>query len=335
MYRLAINVLAGRDEDGFDPDQVRRRLEAADEGGVDSVWTGESWGPDAFTPLALAAAWTRRVRLGAAIVNVYSRTPAALAQQFATLDRVSGGRAIIGLGTSGAQVVEHFHGVPFGRGLRRLREYTDIINMLTSGTPLRYEGEIFHLNRGFTLRFPPLRPHIPIFIASLTPASVRLTARHADGWLPIWIPIERLADEVRAFRDVAAAAGRDPAALTVRAPGVTVLTRDVERARRAAKGRLAFYISRMGVFYYQNIGRLLGESTVAPIKQAWDTGGSTVGAAAVPDAMSDAMTFVTDSLEAARERLAEQQAAGVDLHQVSVEAETPREQARLYEALAR
>lgn len=332
MYQLATNLSAGRD--GFDPARLRERLQAAEDGGVHSLWATEAWGPDAITPLAAAATLTNRVLLGSAIVNVYSRTPAALAQHFATLDLLSGGRMILGLGTSGAQVVEHFHGVPFGRGLRRLREYIDIINLLMAGKPLTYEGEIFQLRRGFTLRFQTLRPHIPIYVASLNPASVRMTARHADGWLPIWIPVDHLTAEVRAFRDVAAQAGRDPAALTVRSPGVIVLTRDLERARAAAKGNLAFYIARMGVFYYRNLSRMLGEEAVAPIKGAWDTGGSGAGAEAVPDALSDAMTFVTDSVAAARERLAQQQAAGIDIHQVSVDAETPQEQAKLYTALA-
>jgi alkanesulfonate monooxygenase SsuD/methylene tetrahydromethanopterin reductase-like flavin-dependent oxidoreductase (luciferase family) len=335
MYQLAINILAGRDGAGLDPERLRRRVEAADEGGVHSVWSTEAWGPDAITPLALAAAWTRRVQLGTAIVNVYSRTPAALAQHFATLDAVSGGRVIIGLGTSGAQVVEHFHGVTFGRGLRRLREYIDIINMLMAGTPLNYEGEIFNLRRGFTLRFQPVREHVPIFVASLTPESVRMSARRADGWLPIWIPVEHLPSEIRAFRETAVAAGRDPASLTVRSPGVIVVTRNGERARQAAKGNLAFYIARMGVFYERNLSRMLGKEIISPIKEAWDSGGSGAAAASVPDALSESMTFVTDSVEVARERLAQQQAAGVDIHQVSVEAETPEEQAKIYEQLAR
>jgi alkanesulfonate monooxygenase SsuD/methylene tetrahydromethanopterin reductase-like flavin-dependent oxidoreductase (luciferase family) len=335
MYRLAINVMGGREGGGFDLERLRRRLEAAEEGGVHSVWSGEAWGTDAFTPLVLAAAFTRRVQIGTAIVNVFSRTPAALAQHFVTLDAISGGRAMIGLGTSGAQVIEHFHGVPFGRGLRRLREYIDIINMLVAGEPLHYAGEIFRLGRGFTLRFRQPRAHIPILLASLTPASVRLAARHADGWLPIWIPTTHLAAEIGAFRATATRAGRDPAALIVRSPGVIVLTRDVERARRAARGNLAFYIARMGVFYYQNLSRMLGEEAVAPIKAAWDAGGSAAGAEAVPEDLSEAMTFVTDSVEAARERLAQQQAAGVDIHQVSVDADTPEEQAKLYDALAR
>ncbi len=332
MYRLAVS--AGGSRDDLDVQQLQQRLRAADDGGVDSVWIGESWGPDAMTQLALAAASTTRVRLGSSIINVYSRTPAALAQQFGTLDIVSGGRMIIGLGTSGQNVVEHFHGVPFGRGLRRLREYIDIINLLIAGTPLRYEGEIFQMSRGFTLRFQTQRPHIPIFIASLTPPSVRLTARHADGWLPIYIPVERLAGEIEGLRQVATAAGRDPAALTVRSPGGIVLTPDVERAQATIRGTVAFYIARMGVSYYNHLVRLLGEETVAPIKRAFDAGGSGAGAAAVPDALAQSMTLVTDSVEAARERLAQEQAAGVDLHSVMVHAASPREQSALYEALA-
>jgi F420-dependent oxidoreductase-like protein len=332
MYQISMNLAGSRDH--LDPRRLQDRLRAAEDGGVHSVWAGESWGPDAITQLAVAAALTNRVKIGSAIVNVYSRTPAAIAQHFGTLDIVSGGRMILGLGTSGAQVVEHFHGVPFGRGLRRLREYIDIINMLLSGQPLNYEGEIFHMSRGFTLRFQPERPHIPIFIASLNPASVRLTARYADGWLPIWLPIHRMADEIHAFRDTAAKAGRDPASLTVRAPAAIVITNNVERARQATRANLAFYVSRMGVFYYQHVSRLGYADEAAAIKRAWDEGGSAAGAAAVPEHLSDAMTLVTDSIEQARERLAQQQAAGVDIHPVSVERDSPQEQAKVYEALA-
>jgi len=333
MYRLAVS--AGGSRGDLDPRRFQEDMRAADEGGVDSVWIGESWGPDAITLLALAAAYTSRVRLGSSIVNVFSRTPAALAQHFATLDVVSGGRMILGLGTSGKNVVEHFHGIPFGRGLRRLREYIDVINTLVAGEPLNYEGEIFTVNRGFRLQFATARPHIPIFIASLTPASVRLTARRADGWLPIYIPVDRLADEIATLRGIAAAAGRDPAALTVRSPGGIVLTKDVERATAATRGTIAFYVARMGVSYYNHLARLLGDETVAPIKRAFDEGGSAAGAAAVSDTLAQSMTFATDSVEAARERLAQQQAAGVDLHTVAVQADSARERSALFEALAR
>src|SRR5262249_56210715 len=109
---------------------------------------------------------TGRIELGTAIVNIYSRSPGALAQDFATLDQLSGGRMLIGLGTSGPNVIEHFHGVPFEKPFTRMREYVEIINMLMRQEKLDYAGEIFKLARGFTLRFAPVRPHIPIWIAA-------------------------------------------------------------------------------------------------------------------------------------------------------------------------
>src|SRR5208337_1573644 len=129
----------------------------AEAAGIHSIWVAEAWGRDAFTLLTLLAEHTGKIQLGTSIVNIYSRTPAALAQHFATLDELSGGRMIIGLGTSGPQVIEHFHGVPFNPPLTRMREVVDIINLLMAGQPLNYPGKVFKLARGFTLRFEPVR----------------------------------------------------------------------------------------------------------------------------------------------------------------------------------
>jgi alkanesulfonate monooxygenase SsuD/methylene tetrahydromethanopterin reductase-like flavin-dependent oxidoreductase (luciferase family) len=120
----------------MDYDQALARVRLADEAGVDTAWVAEAWGRDCFTILALMARETRRLQLGTGIVNTYSRTPAALAQHFATLDELSGGRMIIGLGTSGYRVIEHWHGVPFQPSLTRLREYVEIIRMILAGEPL-------------------------------------------------------------------------------------------------------------------------------------------------------------------------------------------------------
>src|SRR6266404_9808800 len=117
------------------------RARAADEAGAHSIWVAEAWGRDAFTSLTLLAEHTRRIGLATGIVNTYSRTPAALAQHFATLDELSGGRMIIGLGTSGYRVIEHWHGVPFQPALTRLREYVEIIRMILAGEPLKYSGK--------------------------------------------------------------------------------------------------------------------------------------------------------------------------------------------------
>ena len=203
----------------------------ADEVGVHSVWVPEAWGRDAFTPLTLLADCTKNIQLGTAIVNIYSRTPAALAQHFATLDELSGGRMLIGLGTSGPQVIEHFHGVSFRPPLTRLKEYVEIINTLMRNEPLKYNGKLFHLQRGFTLRFAPVRPHIPIYLATLNAKSVKLTAELADGWLPIMIPLPKLKGEIDAVRQMSVATGRPADAVSVRAPGAVVVTKDVDRAR--------------------------------------------------------------------------------------------------------
>jgi len=309
------------------------RVQAAEEAGVEAVWVAEAWGRDCFTLLTLIADRTRRIRLGTGIVNTYSRTPAALAQHFATLDDLSGGRMLIGLGTSGWRVIEHWHGVPFQPSLTRMREYVQIINTILAGDKLVHHGTVFHLDRGFTLRFTPVRPHIPIFLASVAPKSVRMTAEIADGWMPILIPIESLAAEVAAFRGAARAASRDPTALTVRAPGPVTVARDVAAARLAAKEHVAFYVTHMGDFYHAQLTRLGHGPTCEAIRSAWGAGGRAAGVAAVPDALIDSLYCITDSVPRARERLAQQAEAGVDLHLVDAPADDPREMARALAAL--
>src|SRR5215204_5751535 len=330
MHKLSVGV----DWQGtLERERVYDNVRAADESGVHSVWVAEAWGRDAFTTLTLLADRTKHIQLGTGIVNIFSRSPAALAQHFGTLDELSEGRMIIGLGTSGANVIEHFHGVPFAKGLRRLREYVEIINMLIAGTPLNYQGEIYNLSRGFTLRFDTVRKHIPIYLATMNPASVRQTARIADGWLPIWTPVEKVEEELQGFKDAAMKAGRNPADLIVRSPGGITITKNVERAKAGVAGGLAFYVSRMGVFYYQHVSRLGYADEAAAIKRAWEEGGGGAGAAAVPEHLQQQVGFVTDSVDAARERIAEQEAAGINLHQVNVDAESPQEKARVYEQL--
>src|SRR5690606_12843327 len=163
--------------------------------GIDSFWVPEGWARDAFSLLISIAEKTQRIKLATGIVNVYSRSPGALAQHLATLDEWSGGRAIIGLGASSANVIEHFHGIPFQPSLARIRETVEIINMLMRGEKLVYSGKWFKMDRGFTLRFTPVRDHIPIFLATLNPKSVKMTAEIADGWMPAMIPKSALGGE--------------------------------------------------------------------------------------------------------------------------------------------
>ena len=131
---------------------------------------------------------TKRIKIGAGIANIYSRTPALIASTIATLDERSEGRILLGLGPSGEQVVEHWHGVPFAKPLQRTRKYVDIIRMILRGDKLMYQGEFFQLERGFKLRFKPLRPDLPIYIAAMGPKNIRQTGEIADGVLPVYWP---------------------------------------------------------------------------------------------------------------------------------------------------
>jgi len=308
----------------MDYEQACTRVRLAEEAGVDTVWVAEAWGRDCFTILTLLARETRQIKLGTGIVNCYSRTPAALAQHFATLDEFSGGRMLIGLGTSGHRVIEHFHGVPFQPSLTRLREYVEIIRMILAGEPLKYQGKLFRLERGFRLRFPPVRGSIPIFIASLMPKSVAQTAAIADGWMPVMIPLERLGQEVAAFRQLVRDAGRDPDGVVVRSPGAVTVTADVDKARQESKAHMAFYLTNMGDFYREQLTRLGYEGAVNTIRKAWDEGGRAAGTAAVPDTLVDSL-FFAGPVEACVERLEAQVAAGIDMHTVRIEGADPRE----------
>jgi len=322
---MAYKVSIGFNWQGpMDYDQAIARVRLAEEAGVDTAWVAEAWGRDCFSILALMARETKRIKLGTGIVNTYSRTPAALAQHFATLDEISGGRMIIGLGTSGHRVIEHWHGVPFQPSLTRLREYVEIIRMILAGEPLKYAGKVFNLQRGFRLRFQPVRSSIPIFIASLTPKSVAQTARIADGWMPVLIPLPQLGRAIQHFRQLVQEAGRDPHSVTVRSPGSVTVTHDVDQARQASKAHIAFYITNMGDYYREQLIRMGHEEAVTVVRHAWDEGGHSAGTAAVPDALVDSL-FFAGSVEACVERLAAQAEAGIDLHTVNVDMDHPRE----------
>src|ERR1700691_4445531 len=270
------------------------KAKIADAAGIHSIWVAEAWGRDAFTLLTLLAEHTAHAQLATSIVNVYSRTPAALAQHFGTLDELSEGRMIAGLGTSGPNVIEHFHGVKFDPPLTRMREYVDIFNLLMAGAPLNYNGRIFKLARGFTLRFEPVRKHIPVYIASLNRKSVEFTAQAADGWMPVMIPLGALRGAIDEFRAMVGNAGRDPNAVAVKAPGWGHVTADVARARNGQAGTLAFYAARMGTFYAEQLTRFGFGDEVNAIKEAWTAGGAMAATQAVAPRLLGEIGYVGD-----------------------------------------
>src|SRR5215468_8807204 len=217
---LRIGLIADSPTFPGDWNAILENVRLADGMGYDAVWLGEAWGYELFTSLADLVHVTERMKIGAGIANVFSRSPALIAATTATLDERSHGRMLLGLGPSGPQVIEHWHGIPFSRPLQRTREYIEIIDRILRREPLNYEGEVFKLERGFTLRFRPPREHIPIYIGSLGPKNIALAGEMADGILPVYWPAQDYPD-LRAQLDAASTSAGRSAGSTLIAPYIT------------------------------------------------------------------------------------------------------------------
>jgi coenzyme F420-dependent oxidoreductase len=283
--------------------------------GYDSVWVGESWGRDSFTWLTQLACHTSRVKLATGIATVYSRSPALIAQTVASLDEISEGRVILGLGTSGPIVIANWHGLPFERPLRRTREYIEIIRLILSGERVNYQGKIFQL-KGFRLPFTPVRPKVPIYVASLGPQNLHLTGELADGWLPIYLDASHLAHFQRDIESGAKRVGRTLDAIDVAPYILSCVSEDVEAARRLVKSHLAYYIGGMGTFYANLITRYGFADEVNRVREAWGKGDRTSAASHVSDAMVAHMAICGGPRDG-RAQLERYRAAGVTLPIVS------------------
>lgn len=272
----------------------------ADRLGLDSVWTAEAYGSDAFTPLAWWGARTSRVRLGTAIAQIAARTPTATAMAALTLDHLSGGRFTLGLGVSGPQVVEGWYGLPYPRPLARTREYVAIVrDVLGREGPVRADGAFYRLplpdgegsGLGKALRSTvhPLRADLPIHLAAEGPRNIALAAEIADGWLPLFVA-PRLDAEVRerlADGFARRAAGTRPVEeFEVTATVPVVLGPDVERAADAVRPFVALYAGGMGAkganFHANAIARLGYADACAEIQAHFLAGDRARAAAAVP-----------------------------------------------------
>ncbi|HAE83861.1 MAG TPA: LLM class flavin-dependent oxidoreductase [Ktedonobacter sp.] len=255
--------------------EVMEKVKIADELGYDSIWLGESWGYELFTSMADLVRVTKRIKIGAGIANIYSRTPAVLASTVATLDERSGGRIILGLGPSGANVIEHWHGIPFQKPVKRTREYVEIIRTILRGEKLIYHGEFFNLDRGFKLRFTPLRADLPIYIAAMGPKNLLQSGEIADGVLPVYWPDDKWGEMREILDEGARLAGRPPHSSAI-APYVTSVILDEHAnesdraaARLFAASPLAFYIGKMGVYYSEMLTRHGYGAEVAVVQEAW------------------------------------------------------------------
>ncbi len=297
---------------------------------------GESWGPSAIPWLTVLALNTTRVQLLPLIVNVFSRSPATLAQEFGRLDQISDGRMILGLGSSGALVIEHFYGVPFERPLRRIREYTEIFRMLIGGEQLNYAGELFRLERGFRLDYPRPRDEIPVWIAAITPRSIRQTAEIADGILPIHWPASLLPALREQLDAVAKEAGRDPSAVTL-APFTRVFVLDGseedERKWMEARSHIHHYVNRMGDFYWQMLNGNGYEDEVGASRAAWAERDREASVAAIGDEMVRDIQVI-GSLDEVRAKLQERAKLGADVQMLYMPPGDVQEVGKTLEALA-
>lgn len=321
LRRLAVGV-------GFtgNPEQNREtiaRIKVAEEVGVEAVFTAETWGRDQFSLLTQAALETRKIKLGTGIAPVYGRSPAVLAMTFATLDELSGGRMIIGLGTSGARVIEHWHGEKFSKPIQRTKEYIEIINMIMSGEKVFYDGEIFKLQRGFKLLFDPVRKHIPIYVASISPKSMESLATVADGWMPIYWPKSKFNEGKARIAQAAQGAGRPADAVECVASLTVVINPDIEKAKFQAAGPISWYVTNMGDFYHEMLTRNGFGEEVAAMRKVAEThkpppfGTNPELMAAMGDRMLDE-TAIYGDLETVAAGIEERRQLGVDLPSISM-----------------
>lgn len=330
--RLAVSVgFTGSPEQNK---EIIKRIQVAEEVGVEAVFTAETWGRDQFSLLTQVALATKKIHFGTGIAPVFGRSPAVLAMTAATLDELSGGRMIIGLGTSGARVIEHWHGEPFEKPLQRLKEYCEIINLIISGEKVFYEGEIFKLQRGFKLLFEPVRKHIPIYIASISPVSMRQVGEVADGWMPIYWPKSKFVEGMDRVRSGARKAGRPESAAECVASLTVVINPDVEKAKVQAAGPISWYVTNMGDFYHRMLARNGFADEVDAMRKAAEVN-RPMPFSTTPEimaAMGDRMlneTAIYGDLETVAAGIEERRQMGVDLPVVSMPMGSPQDVERI------
>lgn len=291
----------------------------ADKLGVQSLWSAEAWGYDALTPLAYLAGLTRSAKLGTAIVQLGARSPAMLAMSAMSMQALSGGRFILGLGASGPQVIEGWHGARFNKPVQRTRETIDIIRMITSGEKLYYQGQCYQLplpdSEGRSIRSMDSPVDVPIYIAALGPANLKLVGERADGWIGnSFIP-----ESANVFFDpianAATAVGRSIQDIDLTVQMTAEFSDDVEEISRRHAGGYAFTFGAMGTskknFYNDAFSRQGYGEAIAEVQRLWLAGDREAAANAVP-AEIGLKTNLIGTKEIVRERLVRYRDAGVN-----------------------
>ncbi|MCU1431727.1 MAG: putative F420-dependent oxidoreductase, partial [Actinotalea sp.] len=302
------------------PPRALRAVVAAERLGFDSVWTAEAYGSDAISPLAWWGSSTERVRLGTAIAQISARTPTAAAMAALTMDHLSGGRFVLGLGASGPQVVEGWYGAAYPRPLARTREYVDVVRqVLRREAPVQVDGAFYQLplaggtglGRALRSTVHPLRPDLPIHLAAEGPKNVALAGEIADGWLPLFF-----APSVDAFYREALGEGfarrstdlSSTDTFEVSATVPVVIDDDVERAADVVRPFVALYVGGMGAssanFHREMIERLGYVAECDEVARLYREGKRAEAAAAVPTALIEDIALI-GSPGAVKDRLAQ------------------------------
>ncbi|GAA4849347.1 LLM class F420-dependent oxidoreductase [Saccharopolyspora rosea] len=310
------------------PANAGELVEAAERAGFDGVFAAESWGSDAFTPLAWWGARTDRVRLGTSVAQLSARSPASCAMHALTLDHLSGGRCVLGLGVSGPQVVEGWYGQPFAKPLARTREYVSIVRqVLAREAPVRNDGPHYPLPYAgpgsLGLSKPlrpithPLRADLPIWLGAEGPRNVAQTAEIADGWIAVYYSprVAGMYEDWLAEGFARPGARRSRAEFEVAAACQVVVTDDAPGARALLKPYLALYVGGMGApemnFHAELFRRMGYGEAVDDVSKLFRAGDKEAAAAAVPDEMVDEVAIIGDR-DHVRRRAAEWADAGVD-----------------------
>ncbi len=289
--------------------------------GYDSVWTAEAYGSDAATVLAWLAAGTTRIKLGAGIFQIPARSAAMTAMTAATIDNLSGGRMILGLGSSGPQVSEGFHGVRFGKQLQRTREYVAVLRLALARQKIEYHGETLELplpdgpGKALKLTIRPVQERIPIFLAVLGPKNVALAGEIADGWLPVFFSPEHTKALRAPLEEGAARAGRSLDDFRI-CPSVNVMIGDdIESARNAMRPILALYVGGMGSreqnFYNRLVSNYGFEREAEQVQELYLAGRKTEAMSALSDDLIDLVSIV-GPLDQAKAKIRGFRDAGVD-----------------------
>jgi F420-dependent oxidoreductase-like protein len=336
--QLALNLNYSGASVALDLDKV---LEA-EQLGYTSVWTAEAYGSDAVTPAAWIAARTERLHVGTGIMQIPARTPAMTAMTAMTLDALSGGRFRLGLGVSGPQVVEGWHGQPFGKPLAKTREYVSIVRtILRREKPLQFRGEYYRIpyaGADATGLGKPLksilhgRATLPIYLAAVGPKNVALAAEIADGWIPVFFSARRGAMFREWLDEGFKRGGRTREGFDVMPMVPVVIGADAAACRAVVKPRIALYVGGMGARgqnFYNDIARRYGYEAAAKTIQDLYLGGNKAEAeAAVPDELVDEVALCGPR-ERIRERLAEWKMSGVTTIMVVGDTDAVRTMAEL------